>query len=213
VIKAKSVEPPKLATWLLSRFSPGSGPLAGDLIEAFKHGRSSGWYWRQVFVTILIALPQLMRKHLALSTYTVACGVAISVAWFFMFPNAARASAFPTVFALYARGYVMDWPWSIVYQIAFLTTFQAAIVAVALIAHLASYHQLRRRSLLRALPVVVFVLAISNVALPLLSGLLSGVEWFGWVLLSAPGAIALIFGNWKVTRSRGSVIDVKSVER
>jgi hypothetical protein len=202
--KPKSVEPPKLATWLLERFSPESGPLAGDLIEAFKHGRSSSWYWKQVLAAILIALLQLMRRNIALFAYTVACSAAISIAWFFMFPNAARDSVFPRVFALYSRSYGIDWPWSFTYQMSFLTAFQTAIVMVALIAHLTISRQLRRRNVLQALLVVVVVLATGNVALPLISGLLSGLQWGGWVCVSAPAAIALILGNWKATRSRGS---------
>jgi hypothetical protein len=195
--KPKSVEPPKLATWLLERFSPESGPLAGDLIEAFKHGRSSSWYWRQVLAAILIAVPGLVRKNLVLFAYTVGCGAAISVAWFFMFPNAIHDSAFPRLFAVYAKSYEIEWPWSFVYQMAFLTAFQAGAVMVALTAHFAFSHHLRGRSLLRALLVVLVVLTISNVALPLASGLLSGFQWFGWVLVSAPAAIAFLFGNWR----------------
>ena len=209
--KLESVEPPKLATWLLEWFSPENGPLAGDLTEAYRSGRSATCYWRQVFTAILIALPQLVWRHLALFAYTVACSAVISITWFFVFPNAAHSSAFPKVFALYTKGYAIDWPWSFVYQIAFLTAFQAALVAVALIAHLTFSRQLRRRSFFEAWLIVVVVLAISNVALPLVSGVLSRVEWFGWVLVSAPAAIALILGNWRATRSRDSVIRVKSV--
>ena len=36
--KPESVEPPKLAKWLLERLSPQNEPLAGDLIEAFGRG-------------------------------------------------------------------------------------------------------------------------------------------------------------------------------
>jgi len=49
-----SLEPPRLATWLLERSLPAgkNAPLAGDLIEGFKQGRSSSWYWRQVLWAI-----------------------------------------------------------------------------------------------------------------------------------------------------------------
>lgn len=202
--KLKSVEPPKLATWLLEWFSHENGPLVGDLIEAYRSGHSAAWYWKQVFAAILIALPQLVWRHLALFAYTLACSAVISIAWFFVFPNAAHDSAFPRVFALYANGYAIDWPWSFVYQIAFLTAFQAAGVSVALIAHMACSRQLHRRSLVRALPVAIVVIAIGNVALPLVSGFLSRVEWVGWIFVSAPPATALILGNWNARRSHGS---------
>jgi|SRR5215831_5937062 len=211
--KPKSVEPPKLAKGLLERFSPQNEPLAGDLIEAFRSGRSSGWYWKQVFFAILIALPERMRKHLALFIDTVACSAVTSIAWFSIFPNVAHGSAFPRIFALYARSYGIEWPWSFIYQIAFVTTFEAATVWVALITYLAISRQLRRRNLLRAFLVVVVVLAISNVALPLMSGLLSNLEWFGWMVVSTPPAIAFILGNWKARGSYDSLTNVKLVKR
>lgn len=206
--KPKSVEPPRLATWLLERFSSESESLAGDLIESFQHGSSSGWYWRQVLAAILIELPQLMRKHLVLFAYTIACSAVISIAWFFMFPNVAHASAFPRVFTLYARSYGIEWPWAFVYQIDFITTFQAATVWAALLAYLKFARQLRRRNLLLALLGLLVVLATGNVALPLVSGFLGSFHWFRWVVVSAPPAIAFIVGNWIVRRSSGGVMSV-----
>lgn len=63
--QADSLDPPKLATWLLEQFFPvlQNAPLAGDLVESFKQGRSAGWYWRQVFWAILIGLLNLFRKR------------------------------------------------------------------------------------------------------------------------------------------------------
>lgn len=51
--------PPRLATILLEHFGPESNKeaLAGDLLESFRQGRSSAWYWRQV----LSAIP--WRRH------------------------------------------------------------------------------------------------------------------------------------------------------
>jgi hypothetical protein len=50
----KSENPPRLAAWLLEHFGSqlNHDALAGDLWEAFKHGRSKGWYWRQVLAAI-----------------------------------------------------------------------------------------------------------------------------------------------------------------
>jgi hypothetical protein len=49
-------EPPALAIWMLDHLtSKGSNePLSGDLLETFRAGRSSGWYWYQVIVAIAI---------------------------------------------------------------------------------------------------------------------------------------------------------------
>lgn len=44
--------PPRLALWLLERFVPDSGPLAGDLLEQFQTSRSRLWFWLQVLLAI-----------------------------------------------------------------------------------------------------------------------------------------------------------------
>lgn len=174
--KANSVDPPKLATWLLEQFSPvpQNAPLAGDLIEAFRQGRSSGWYWRQVFWAILIGLLNLFRKRPGYLAYAALCSGLTSIAWLFVLLSLwGPSSALRTVFALYAKGLGMQWPWSLVYQIAFLTIFQAVIVASALIAYLVSFRILNPGKLLRALILVVAVLASGNVASTVLGNRIS----------------------------------------
>ena len=206
--RANSLQPPRLATWLLDQFSPvlQNAPLAGDLMEAFKQGRSSSWYWRQVFGAILIALSSLLRKQWGCLAYAVGCSGLISAAWFFMSPTAGHGSALPQVFALYAKGFAIQWPWSLVYQIAFLTAFQFVIVAVALGAYLAFSRVLNPQNLLRSLMVVIVVLASGNVAMPFLGVILSVMRLglLGWMLVSTPTAVALILGMWNANLLRTS---------
>lgn len=49
-------KPPRLANWLLERFglTGQNPPLAGDLLEEFRNGRSAAWYWRQTLFAISI---------------------------------------------------------------------------------------------------------------------------------------------------------------
>jgi hypothetical protein len=47
-------QPPRIATLLLNRFAPND-PLAGDLDEEYRAGRSAVWYWRQVLTAVLVA--------------------------------------------------------------------------------------------------------------------------------------------------------------
>jgi len=54
----KSSQPPILATKLLDRLvsGPHGDALSGDLIERYREGRSTAWYWRQVLLAIVICL-------------------------------------------------------------------------------------------------------------------------------------------------------------
>lgn len=153
----------------MEQFSPvlKNAALAGDLMEAFKQGRSSGWYWRQVFWAILIVLLNFLRKRWSYLVYAALCSGLISITWLFML-SVESSSALRAVFALYAKGYRIQWPWSLVYQIAFLTIFQAVIVASALIAYLACFRIVNPGKVVRALILIVVVLASGNVASTLL---------------------------------------------
>jgi len=196
--RVNSPEPPRMATWLLEQFSPvlENAPLAGDLIEAFKQGRSASWYWRQVFWSLLVALPKLLRKKWGCLAYAVSWGGLISAAWISMLPIHGRGSALPLVFALLAKGWGIEWPWSMMYQIAFVTAFEAMIVAFALGAYLAFFRIWKPRKFLQALILVISVLAISNVAI------LGIPDW--WVVLSIPSMVALLLSMWTANRGNTS---------
>jgi hypothetical protein len=60
-----SRQPPKLAVWLLSFLGVNSGnePLAGDLLEELRSGRTAGWYWRQAFMAIVTTFGQRVRAY------------------------------------------------------------------------------------------------------------------------------------------------------
>jgi hypothetical protein len=55
--------PPALANWLLTRsgLDHQNPPLAGDLLEEFRGGRSRAWFWRQTLVAILNGFVQNAR--------------------------------------------------------------------------------------------------------------------------------------------------------
>ena len=50
-----SMNPPRLAAWLLRRFSAGphAEAIAGDLLEQYQSIRSPLWYWRQVLSAVI----------------------------------------------------------------------------------------------------------------------------------------------------------------
>ncbi len=54
----KISQPPILATRLLKWLAPGphGDALAGDLMEQYREGRSTAWYWRQALLGIVVCL-------------------------------------------------------------------------------------------------------------------------------------------------------------
>jgi len=48
----RSTEPPHLATWLIEHTGRDRTSLAGDLLEEYRRGRSTAWYWKQVLTTL-----------------------------------------------------------------------------------------------------------------------------------------------------------------
>jgi hypothetical protein len=48
----RSHHPPRLASLLLN-YLTDNAPLAGDLEEEYRAGRSAAWYWRQVLLAVL----------------------------------------------------------------------------------------------------------------------------------------------------------------
>jgi hypothetical protein len=74
--------PPRLAAWLLERLvsGPKRESLIGDLAEQYEHGRSAGWYWRQVLTAILVGTASDIRAHKRL-----AAGAAL-ITWLIVIP-------------------------------------------------------------------------------------------------------------------------------
>lgn len=89
-------QPPKLAVWLLSffRVSAGNEPLAGDLLEELRSGRTAGWYWRQAFMAIVATFGQRFRAYrqdlLAMLLGWFAETSVIAALWIFQIPLGAH---------------------------------------------------------------------------------------------------------------------------
>ena len=59
-------QPPSVATWLLQHLGwlgYDNDPLAGDLLEEFREGRTAQWYWRQVMAAIVTDVPRQIWAH------------------------------------------------------------------------------------------------------------------------------------------------------
>jgi hypothetical protein len=101
-------KPPRLANWLLNRsgFARQNPPLAGDLLEEFRNGRSSAWFWRQTLGAILTGVvhnPQQFKGFLiaGIVGWAVQAGVAFGL-WRFHLPAQLHGKAGTTAWFLTA---------------------------------------------------------------------------------------------------------------
>ena len=73
----KTLEPPRLSTWLLERLAPRHKreSLVGDLREQYHDGRSVWWFRRQVLTTIVAGVAADIRAHklLAVRAFVIGC--------------------------------------------------------------------------------------------------------------------------------------------
>lgn len=74
-----TVQPPRLATWLLQRMTTGprSESLIGDLFEQYRNRPSAVWYWRQALTAIVVGIGADLRMHPLLAIRSVAIGWAL----------------------------------------------------------------------------------------------------------------------------------------
>ena len=71
-------QPPSVAAWFLEHLSASrNDALAGDLSEEYQRGRSRWWYWKQVWIAILVSFFAEIRAHSLLAVRAVATGWAV----------------------------------------------------------------------------------------------------------------------------------------
>src|ERR1700688_971588 len=82
----RSVEPPKVARWMLSHFgcSPNNATVIGDLDERYRIGHSAAWYWRQVATAIVVGFFKEISSHKVRALIAVLTGwvVLLSASYF-----------------------------------------------------------------------------------------------------------------------------------
>jgi hypothetical protein len=73
-------EPPKLATWLLSRLgcSSDNDTVLGDLAERYLEGKSAYWYWKQTLIAIAVGAVSEVRGHKVLVIRAAIAGTLVS---------------------------------------------------------------------------------------------------------------------------------------
>jgi hypothetical protein len=155
-------EPPSRATWILEHLAAGEQDeaLTGDLIEEFRAGRSSLWYWRQVLAACFVSWSSGLSARVPALCFALLWSTLAPV-WYVLLDLSARQLSFEKLFDSLAPFSLIIAPiaWTIVHA-PFLW---AGILAYQL-AHAWLGKKLGRRELRRAywlatliLPPVYFV--------------------------------------------------------
>jgi hypothetical protein len=69
-----STQPPRVASALLRWMGPHDEALVGDLLEAYRDGKTNWWYWRQVLTAIAFGAVDTVRSHPVLALRAIALG-------------------------------------------------------------------------------------------------------------------------------------------
>ena len=185
----KSSEPPPLATWLLERLVPGekNEALTGDLLEDFQRRGSVAWYWRQVFMAILVGCYKELRKRWGGIVFAIICTSAIP--WKQIWLNVEFES-------LLNLGFRLAWPLSLIYQIGFFTVLDAVALVAALSVYLGVTRSFNLRRFLKGLLVALLVLSLGNIVLPFLWAMQPSRFFSDYVIWRLPLFFGLVLAIW-----------------
>jgi hypothetical protein len=184
-------EPPPVATWLLEHLTTAdrNEALAGDLLEEFRAGRSSGWYWRQIINATAIGWTRSIFEH-RLALLFAAIWSLLSPAWELTFIRVFWESNF------IGSIWRMPWPWSTTCAIGLGTMEALLFIWIGSLLYVALLLSSRRRVNFRrlghgfAMSIVVFFAAAACLsALWIVIGAYSNGNGTDWRTLTLLGEI------------------------
>lgn len=194
-----AAEPPRIATWMLAHLMPADydDALAGDLLESFRAGRSSGWYCRQVLVALVIRWIGSFYRHRAVLIFAMAWAT-LSPAWRLLIIRLDHWSNF------IGPVWRLPWPWSTVCMMSLSTAESLLFIWTGVLPYLVIVLRLFRietrwrigrafaASLVSYAMAVACEIAIALIATP--SSTQHGVDWRA---LTLQGVITN-FGVWTI---------------
>jgi len=76
-----SGQAPGIATWFLRLFgcSPDNEAILGDLAEHYQSGRSRFWYWREVFIAVVVGLYEETTRNRFMTARCITAGVVLAI--------------------------------------------------------------------------------------------------------------------------------------
>ena len=182
-------EPPIIANWLLKHLTHGSDALLGDLTEEYTNGRSTGWYWRQVLLAILMSAAAAFRGASLSLGFALLWSVGVTLFWGrYFFPHQTELILKWSP-AWYVR---FPWPWSTTMEISLLS----ALATVPLVAGLSVYITISRRFSISRFSVGVALAFLLQVARMLvLPGLLKHNKSFSAAFMFVMLTVTILVGR------------------
>jgi len=152
--------PPSLATWMLEHWIPGdcNDALAGDLLEEFRNGRTTAWYWRQVLSAIGVGWVREVVNRRAMVVF-MALWSMLAPGWVLV------VAALSQRFEVNARVLSLEFPWSTLCDLGLMLAANLIFVWAGILAYLIPHLWLRRclrvrplrRGILASIPVLLAV--------------------------------------------------------
>jgi hypothetical protein len=132
--------------------------LAGDLLEEFRNGRSTRWYWRQVLAAIAIGGGREVANHRIVLLFSAAWSM-LAPAWLL------AVAAFEQNFKLNAKILQLDFPWSTLCDLGLMLAASLLFIWAGILLYLIPHLSLRRglrfrplaQGILASIPVLVAV--------------------------------------------------------
>lgn len=223
-------EPPPQATWMLEHLTSDTRDeaLAGDLLEEFRSGRSSAWYWRQVLSACLVSWSKSLAVRAPLLAFALLWST-LAPAWKIIVDEIADAPVFTSLWHVLGPLWL---PFAFAGWIALQATFLWAGILAYLLAHTILGRTIGQREAHRAFwlapllfpPVagLTFVLAnlywysvpgLAHARLPSTS--LGQIADFGMLsdLIRVPYFIALLSALWTAIPQSKQILNPLSASR
>jgi len=165
----KRENPPAVARWILEHLVPGkkNDALAGDLLEEFRCGRSSLWYWRQVLSAFVLGFMQESRMNWSVFVFAFFWALPASALWIAVIRW--QSGTF------FARRWDLPWPYSMICELGLTFGSQVLYVWAGVIFGFSIFSAAKKQFKVRYL--------VRGIGISLSAYLITFVAFFVWRLI------------------------------
>lgn len=165
----KHENPPAIARWILEYLVPGkkNDALTGDLLEEFRRGRSSVWYWRQVLAAFVVGCMGAVRANWLAFVFAFLWAIPASALWIEMIRWESGT--------FLARRWDLPWPYSMMCELGLTFGSQVLYVWAGVIVGFSVFSAAKKNFSVRRL--------VRGVWISLAAYLAAFVSFFVWRLL------------------------------